>query len=139
MYFLTSRNYALKSYSYRGSGLCFNVIFCVDGGYVRLLFVNINQQTNKQKLEKPFLSKPKRVDRDGFCEDQDAFCDAVRRNWVWMGGNCENTVRFLGARSKIRGGFCAGEGHDIGDGFCVDRRCLADRVPASSRKNEWKT
>jgi hypothetical protein len=79
------------------SGLCFKEIFDFVGSYVCLSFVNINQQTYKQERKKPFLSKQKPVDGDGFCEDQDAFCDAVSRNWVQMDGNCENAGRFLGA------------------------------------------
>jgi hypothetical protein len=69
-------NYQLKSYGYSGENLKFGGNLRIVGSYVCLLFVNINQRTYKQDLRKPFLSKQKPVDRDGFCENQDAFCDA---------------------------------------------------------------
>ncbi|WP_156992458.1 hypothetical protein [Paraburkholderia oxyphila] len=78
-------------------GLSYGEIFRVGWTYVCLLSVNINQQANKQDQEKSFLSKQKPVDRDGFCEGWDAFCDVAGRNWVWMGGIYDDVGRFLGA------------------------------------------
>jgi hypothetical protein len=65
-------NYDFKSISYSDVSLG---DFRVVRPSVCLLFVNINRQTYKQNRKKPFLSKQKLVDRDGFCESQDAFCD----------------------------------------------------------------